>query len=87
MDFYEIEAETGVRMVWNNLPPNKLAATRAVLPIGIHYSPYKDIESLKTVDYDPVTCKCGAILNPYCFVDFRNKFWVCPFCLNRNPFS
>ncbi|KRW99808.1 Zinc finger, Sec23/Sec24-type [Pseudocohnilembus persalinus] len=86
MDFYEIESETGVRMVWNNLPPNKLAATRSVLPMGVHYTPYKDIEGLKTVDYDPVICRCGGILNPYCFIDFRNKFWVCPFCNNKNPF-
>ncbi|KNC83904.1 protein transporter Sec23A [Sphaeroforma arctica JP610] len=39
--------------------------------------------------YDPIHCsnpKCGAILNPFCQVDFVQKAWVCPFCLVRNVF-
>lgn len=44
MDFYQLEADDGIRMVWNNLPSTKLAATRAVLPIAAHYTPYKELE-------------------------------------------
>jgi protein transport protein SEC23 len=38
--------------------------------------------------YEPVTCKapCRAILNPFCSIDTRGKIWICPFCLQRNPF-
>lgn len=61
-----MEADDGIRMVWNNMPSTKIAATRAVLPISIHYTPYKDIEELNIMDYDPVRCRCSAILNPYC---------------------
>lgn len=57
-----------------------------MLPIGVHYTPYKDLENLALVEYEPLRCKCQAILNPYCQVDFRSKFWTCPFCSSRNPF-
>ncbi|KAJ4455415.1 putative Protein transport protein Sec23A [Paratrimastix pyriformis] len=31
---------------------------------------------------EPCACtKCGAILNPYSRVNFQEKLWVCPFCL------
>ena len=37
--------------------------------------------------YDPIRCNgCGALLNPYCQLDFRTKLWTCPFCLGRNHF-
>jgi len=37
--------------------------------------------------YDPIRCNnCGAVLNPYCQIDFRTKLWSCPFCLKRNHF-
>jgi protein transport protein SEC23 len=41
------------------------------------------------LEYEPVRCKqpkCGAVLNPYCSVDFMSKQWTCPFCLTRNQF-
>ncbi|CAJ0606295.1 unnamed protein product [Cylicocyclus nassatus] len=41
------------------------------------------------LEYDPVLyqkASCKAILNLLCFVDFRAKTWVCPFCNQRNPF-
>lgn len=41
--FHTAEAETGVRMVWNNLPSTKLAATRAVLPMAVNN--YKNINN------------------------------------------
>ena len=86
MDFYALEAQDGVRCSWNNIPPTKLQATRAILPIGVHYTPYKDLENLPTVEYDPLRCKCSAVLNPYAQVDFRSKLWTCPFCSSRNSF-
>lgn len=46
----------------------------------------KDLENLMMVEYSPLYCKCGAILNPYSQVDFRNKLWICVFCSTRNPF-
>jgi len=87
MDFYTQEATDGYRMSWNVLPPNKLALTRSQIPLGIAYSPMKDIENLLFVEYRPQACgKCQALLNPYCKVDFKSKWWLCPFCSNRNGF-
>lgn len=34
--FHNIEAETGVRMVWNNLPSTKVGAFKAVLPMAVN---------------------------------------------------
>lgn len=86
MDFYQMEAQDAVRLVWNNIPSTKLASTRAVLPVGVHYTPYKDLENLAIVEYEPLKCRCGVILNPYCQVDFRTKTWICPFCNSRIQF-
>ena len=86
MDFYSLEAQDAVRFSWNNLPSSKITATRAVLPLTCLYSPMKDLENLPLVEYDPLKCKCGSILNPFCQVDFRMKTWNCPLCNNRNGF-
>jgi hypothetical protein len=41
----------------------------------------------QVLPYEPVPCKqCGAVLNPYCSVDYNAKLWVCPFCFSRNSF-
>ncbi|KAI9193175.1 uncharacterized protein BJ171DRAFT_604748 [Polychytrium aggregatum] len=86
--FDEIEDQDGVRLSWNVWPSTRLEATRMVVPIGCLYTPLKERPNYTPFQYEPVVCKapCRAILNPYCQVDFRAKFWVCPFCLNRNPF-
>jgi len=87
MDFHEVEATDGVRWSWNVWPSTRLEATRIVVPLGCLYTPLKAIENLPLVNYDPVVCKaCPAILNPFCRIDFKTKFWVCPFCFQRNHF-
>eukprot|EP00945_MAST-04E_sp_MAST-4E-sp1_P002125 g2125.t1 len=73
-------------------PSSRLEATRIVVPVGCLLTPLKVQHpqyALAAVQYDPVRCKnsnCGAILNPWCQVDFRSKLWTCPFCLTRNHF-
>ncbi|OWZ65695.1 protein transporter SEC23 [Cryptococcus neoformans] len=89
MNFEDIEDKDGVRFSWNVWPSSRLEATRTVVPISALYTPLKEREDLPPVMYEPVTCKgssCKAILNPYCQVDVRGKMWICPFCLQRNPF-
>ena len=44
MDFYSVEAKDGVRLSWNNIPPTKKVATRAILPIAIHYTPFCELK-------------------------------------------
>lgn len=76
-------------MAWNIWPSTRLDATRIVVPLGCLYTPLKETEGLQLVEYEPVICKgreCGAVLNPYCLVDFHGKGWTCPFCLMRNHF-
>jgi protein transport protein SEC23 len=89
LDVHELEAQNGVRFSWNVWPTNRLDATRIVVPLGCLYTPLKPTLGLQLVEYEPVTCRtrdCSAILNPYCFVDFRAKTWTCPFCAQRNAF-
>eukprot|EP00435_Cladocopium_sp_Y103_P000764 s4292_g1.t1 len=53
-----------------------------------HRAPW-ETEGLQLVEYEPVICKgrdCGAVLNPFCYVDFHSKSWTCPFCHQRNRF-
>lgn len=87
MDVHAQEAQNGTRMSWNIWPCTRLDATRIIVPLGCLYTPLKATDNLFLVEYEPVVCKardCGAILNPYCMVDFVHKGWTCPFCLNRN---
>jgi len=89
MDVRAQEYTNGTRMSWNIWPSTRLDATRIIVPLGCLYTPLKAIENLSLVEYEPIVCKvkdCGAILNPYCFVDFHSKTWGCPFCLQRNQF-
>ncbi|CAD8135653.1 unnamed protein product [Paramecium pentaurelia] len=86
IDFYQEEYKDGVRLSWNTLPATKLQSTRAIVPIGCLYTPMKDLESLVLVQYSPLYCKCGAVLNPYNQIDFRNKQWTCVFCTSKNMF-
>jgi len=87
MDFYAQESTDAYRMSWNVIPPNKAALMKSQIPLGVVYSPMKDIENLLFVEYKPQACgKCHSILNPYAKVDFKAKFWLCPFCNNRNGF-
>ncbi|WVN89397.1 protein transporter SEC23 [Cryptococcus depauperatus CBS 7841] len=87
--FEDVEDKDGVRLSWNTWPSSRIEATRTVVPISALYTPLKEREDLPPVMYEPVTCKgasCKAILNPYCQIDIRGKMWICPFCLQRNPF-
>ncbi|KAI9139434.1 protein transporter SEC23 [Paraphysoderma sedebokerense] len=86
--FEAVEDKEGLRLSWNLWPSSRIDATRMVVPIGTLYTPLKDRPNIPPVQYEPVVCKppCRAILNPYCQIDPRGKLWICPFCLQRNPF-
>jgi protein transport protein SEC23 len=87
VDIFKEEQLNGVRNTWNVFPGNKLDMTRYVVPVGFHYTPNAKVENLQILDYDPILCKsCKSVLNPLCSIDFRNKFWECPFCNDRNIF-
>lgn len=90
MNVEQIEEKDGVRFSWNVFPPSKTEGSKLVVPVACLYTPLKERTgaALPTVAYEPVVCKapCRAILNPYCQLDVQSKFWICPFCLQRNPF-
>ena len=86
-EFATQENRDGVRLSWNVWPSSRIEATRVVVPIGCLYTPLKPISHPPPLGYDPIRCNgCGALLNPFCQVDFRTKLWTCPFCLSRNHF-
>ena len=82
------DRQNGLRFSWNIWPSSRLETTRIVVPVGCMYTPLKQIEDMpEALPYDPIKCNgCGAILNPFCQVDFMTKIWCCPFCNNRNSF-
>ena len=86
------EERDGARFSWNLWPSSRIEATRIVVPVGCVLTPLKNRDpqhTIAAVQYDPIRCKnpnCGAILNPWCQVDFHSKLWTCPFCLTRNHF-
>mmetsp|Transcript_22037 Transcript_22037/g.67657 ORF Transcript_22037/g.67657 Transcript_22037/m.67657 type:complete len:777 (-) Transcript_22037:16-2346(-) len=88
VDIAAQDEQNGVRFSWNVWPSTRLEATRIVAPLGCMYSPLKRIEGMPpALPYNPITCSgCGAVLNPYCQIDFRTKLWNCAFCMTRNHF-
>lgn len=93
METFDVTASeemTGTRLSFHCWPSSRLEATRSVAPFGALYTPLKKLPPqcapTHALPYDPIRCGCGALLNPYCQVDFRTKLWTCPFCLSRNPF-
>jgi protein transport protein SEC23 len=86
MDWNAQEQINGTRMSWNIWPSTKVDAVKIIVPVGALYTPMKTTENLQLVEYDPIYCSCGAVLNPHCMIDFHQKQWTCPFCLQRNRF-
>lgn len=85
MDFYEMEETDGVRLPWNVLPLNRSWAEKVVLPVGIHYTPLKNIGELEFLGDHPVYCQsCKAILNPFCALELNSKSFRCPICGARS---
>eukprot|EP00040_Diaphanoeca_grandis_P001596 m.18936 g.18936 ORF g.18936 m.18936 type:complete len:765 (-) comp12269_c1_seq1:22-2316(-) len=89
-DFINQSEDTdGVRFAWNVLPTSRVEATRMVVPVSCLICPLKERPDLPPICYDPVMCSkqsCGAILNPFCSIDTRSKFWICCICASRNQF-
>lgn len=88
MDFEQIENQDGVRFSWNVWPVAKQDANKLVVPISCLYTPLKE-RPYSPVSYEPIVCRaspCRGVLNPFSPIDLDSKFWVCPFCLQRNPF-
>lgn len=82
-----MKEDLNLRMSWNILPKDKIDKERFISPIGFHYTPLKQVSNLQILDYEPLLCaNCSSVLNPYCNVDFRSKYWECPFCLKKNLF-
>ena len=85
----DLEHATGARFSWNYWPATRSDAQKIVVPVGCMYTPLKRLEGMSMVGYEPVQCRtrdCAAVLNPNCAVDYRHKFWVCPFCAGKNAF-
>lgn len=88
MNVEQIEDKDGVRFSWNVFPPTKADGAKLVVPVSVLYTPLRARQegAVPVAGYEPVLCRCRAILNPYCQLDIQSKFWICPFCLQRNPF-
>lgn len=77
----DVEAQNGLRSVWNVWPQTKHDAVKLGIPISLVYTPLKQTETLTRVSYAPTSCiKCSAVLSPYTFIDFAAKSFSCPFC-------
>lgn len=84
MDFAQLEETDGTRWTWHFWPSSRLDASRCVVPFASMYTPLKEVADAPVLPYGPVVSRDGAVLNPYCNVDFRARMWVCPFTFQRN---
>lgn len=85
MNFEEFEDQDGIRLAWNCFPSSKVEATRAVVPVSALYTPLREKQDLRVLQYEPVICRaCHAVMNPHSPLDTRGKAWICAFCKERN---
>ncbi|RNF05792.1 protein transport protein Sec23-like protein [Trypanosoma rangeli] len=70
------------RWSWNLYPANRIDAARMVVPLGCVYAPIGS--PCTELNYEPLRCVCGGVLNPYCIIDYRSRTWGCPFCGTKN---
>ena len=82
--FNEVEDTTGIRMSWHAWPTNRIDAVSCSVPIGVLYTPLKQIPNRDPLPYRPVYCRCRAVLNSFCQVDYTSHVWTCPICGQRN---
>ena len=78
--FNEVEDTTGIRMSWHAWPTNRIDAVSCSVPIGVLYTPLKQIPNRDPLPYRPVYCRCRAVLNSFCQVDYTSHVWTCPIC-------
>jgi protein transport protein SEC23 len=81
----QVTNSCNVRWSWNKFPQNRVDASRTVVPLGCLFTPLATFD-VPQLQYDPLRCGCGAILNPHCSVDHRSKTWGCVICNARNSF-
>ncbi|KAJ1532972.1 GTPase-activating protein S23 [Nowakowskiella sp. JEL0078] len=79
---FVLQDRDGIRLSWNVWPSSRVEATRLVVPIGTLYTPLKEREGQTTFGYEPQITQISFVSQ----IDVRSKLWVCPFCLQRNPF-
>lgn len=85
----ENESRDGVRLTFNVWPSTRVEANKLVVPLALLHTPFKNHPDLPCLNYEPVCCarsNCKAVLNPFCYVDYKTKIWTCIFCLQRNSF-
>ena len=86
MDPAVYENMSGVRSTYLALPNSQALLDQLEAPLALQYTPKKDIEELQCLDYNPVKCSCGAIVNPYCTINYNSKSWFCCVCQKNNKF-
>lgn len=83
----DVDGIDAVRMTWNVWPRSKVDASKCVVPISAAISPIRPSPEIPVLPYLPLRCRsCVSNLNPYSFVDYSAKIWICPFCFQRNHF-
>jgi protein transport protein SEC23 len=87
MDPVTFEFSTGVRMNIQAIPNCQQSLEALNLPLSIHLSPAKRLESVVLSTETPNKCPCGSYLNPSSVVNFATKTWFCNFCLRSNKLN
>lgn len=87
MDPASFEFATGVRLTLQNLPNCQQSLDSLNIPLSIHVTPAKKLESVFLSFEAPNKCVCGGFLSPSTVVNFATKTWFCNFCLRSNKLS
>ena len=87
MDFFQLELETGIRMTLQKIPNCQTSLEATSIPLAVHLTPAKRIDSVP-ISYEVANkCVCGSYLNPGAVVNYSTKTWFCNFCLRSNKLT
>lgn len=81
------EFATGVRMNLQVIPNCQQSLDALTLPLSVHLTPAKRLESVPLSPDIPNKCPCGSYLNPSAVVNFATKTWFCNFCVRSNKLT
>lgn len=87
MDPGEFELVSGVRMDMQAVPNCQEALDSLCVPLTVHFTPAKRLESVFLSTEPPNKCVCGSYLNPSSVVNYATKTWFCNFCVRSNKLT
>jgi hypothetical protein len=89
MDFATVEAQQGVRFLWNKLPASRIEQQKDVLPVSMFLTPFfNSLEIIPEIERQPLKCeRCDWNACKLSIFDYGTMMFQCSNCKHQNKLS